>query len=226
MNAQLESLNIHVAPRPYGGVSAAERQAQRRERLIEAAYDVFGREGVRNTTMRLICAQARLTERYFYEHFANVENVFMAVHKRVSGQVGTEIMKQVMAAPADDPVAQTRAGLRAFFEFIKADPRRAQILLLDAVSTGLTSPCNLNAKVSQYADLLKGRFKTRYPHLRVSLDVELIVGGFVGMIVHTASVWTERKFDTPVEQLVDHTAYAWIGLHEWLKRHNVPPDQD
>lgn len=215
MNAQLDNLSIAVSPRPYGGVSASERQAQRRERLIEAAYDVFGREGYRNTTMRLICAQARLTERYFYEHFSNVDEVFLAVHKRLSAEVGAAIMARVVTAP-DDPVLQTRAGLTAFFEFIKADPRRAQILLLDAVTAGLTSPRNLNAKVNQYADLLRSRFKTRYPGLNIPLDVDLIVGGFVGMIIHTASVWTERGFDTPVELLVDHTAYAWMGLHQWL----------
>ena len=215
MNAQLDNLSLPVSPRPYGGVSAAERQAQRRERLIEAAYDVFGRDGYRNTTMRLICAQARLTERYFYEHFANVDEVFLAVHKRTSAEVGAEIIARVMATP-DDPVEQTRAGLRAFFEYIKADRRRSQILLLDAVTAGLTNPRNLNAKVSQYTEFLKQRFKKRYPGLEIPLDVELVVGGFVGMIIHTASVWTQRDFDTPIETLVDHNAYAWIGLHQWL----------
>jgi AcrR family transcriptional regulator len=218
MNAQLDILPA-VAPRPYGGVPAAERHAQRRERLIEAAYDVFGREGYRNATMRLVCAQARLTERYFYEHFANIDEVFLAVHKKVSAEVGGEIMTRVMTA-SEEPVEQTRAGLAAFFEFIKADPRRAQILLLDAVTTGLTNPRNLSAKVSQYAELLRVRFKKRYPNLTIPVDVELVVGGFVGMIIHTASVWTERGFDTPVDTLVDHNVYAWIGLHEWLGRHS------
>ena len=224
MNAPTDTLSSSVAPRPYGGVSAAERQAQRRERLVEAGFDVFGREGYRNTTMRLICAQARLTERYFYEHFANVDEVFLAVHKQLSAQVSAEIMGKVFAGGLDgDPLQQTRDGLTAFFEFIKADPRRAQILLLDAVTAGLTNPRNLNARVSQYAEFLRSRFKKRYPNLGVPLDVELVVGGFVGMVIHTASVWTERHFDTPVETLVDHTAYAWVGLHQWLLANNEAP---
>jgi hypothetical protein len=36
-------------------------------------------------------------------------------------------------------------------------------------------------------------------------------------------VWTERKFDTPIDSLVDHTAYAWIGLHQWLMVNNGQP---
>jgi AcrR family transcriptional regulator len=215
------SQEIAIAPaaRRYAGASAQERQTQRRERLLDAAFDVFGREGYRNTTMRLICAQARLTERYFYEHFSDIDEVYIAVHKRLSAEVGPKIMMRTMSTP-DDPVAQTRAGLQAFFEYIKEDPRRAQILLNDAVTTGLSNPRNINAKVSQYADLLKDRFKKRYPHLNIPLDADLIVGGFVGMVIHTASVWSQRGFDTPIDVLVDHNVYAWMGLHQWLSAHN------
>lgn len=201
--------------RRYGGASASERAAQRRDRLIEAALDVFGRQGWRNSTMRLICAQARLNDRYFYEHFATLDEIFLAVHKQLSADVAVRIMTQV-AQQADDPILQTRAGLTAFFEYIKEDARRAQILLVDAVTTGLTNPHNLNARVSQYADLLRGRFSARYPKLSIPLDVELVVGGFVGMVIHTATVWSQRQFDTPVDILVDHNIYAWSGLHQWL----------
>lgn len=211
-----------ASARRYGGVSAVERQAQRHDRLVEAAFDVFGREGYRQTTMRLICAQARLNDRYFYQHFATLDDVFVAVHKKLSAEVSSRILAQVLAQP-DDPILQTRAGLTAFFEYIKEDPRRAQILLIDAVITGLTNPHNLNARVSNYAELLRARFKKRYPALTVPLDVELVVGGFVGMIIHTATVWAERAFDTPIDTLVDHNIYAWLGLHQWLSQHSPAP---
>lgn len=218
-NAPSDTSAAAAPPRRYGGVSGAERQAQRHERLVEAAFDVFGREGYRQTTMRLICAQARLNDRYFYQHFATLDEVFLAVHKKVSAEVSNRILSRVLTQP-DDPILQTRAGLTAFFEYIKEDRRRAQILLIDAVITGLTNPHNLNARVSHYADLLRARFKKRYPNLTVPLDVELVVGGFVGMIIHTATVWTERNFDTPVDTLVDHNIYAWLGLHQWLSQHS------
>ncbi len=212
--------SIPTASRRYAGASAAERQTQRRERLLEAAFDVFGRMGYRNTTMRLICAQARLTERYFYESFQTVDEVFLAVHKRQSAAVAQAVMIR-LATEGADPVRQIRAGLTTFFEYIKEDPRRAQILLLDAVTAGLTNPRNLNARVSMFTDIVRERLKRRYSTLPASLDVELLVGGFVGMVVHTASIWTERKFETPIEALVDHNAYAWVGLHRWLSGDDI-----
>lgn len=202
--------------RRYGGASAAERQAQRLERLLEAGFDVFGRMGYREATMRMVCSQARLTDRYFYEHFTTVDEVFLAVHQKVSADVAKVVLTAVARVPMDDSLVMVRTGLKAFFEFIKEDPRRAQILLMDAATSGLTSPLNINARISRYVDVMRLRLKMRYPDLPFQPDTELIMGGFVGLIIHSASVWVQRKFDTPVDTLVDHTSFSWLGLHHWL----------
>jgi AcrR family transcriptional regulator len=206
--------------RRYGGASAAERQAQRLERLLEAGFDVFGRMGYREATMRMVCSQARLTDRYFYEHFTTVDEVFLAVHQKVSAELAKVVLTAVASVPMDDSMAMVRAGLKAFFEFIKEDPRRAQILLMDAATSGLTSPLNINARISRYVDVMRLRLKMRYPDLPFQPDTELIMGGFVGLIIHSASVWVQRKFDTPVDSLVDHTSFSWLGLHHWLTTQN------
>ena len=85
------------APRRYGGSSAQERLAQRRERLLEAALDVFGRNGYANSTMRLICANARMTDRYFYECFGSLDDIFRAIHERLSQELGVQIAASVQA---------------------------------------------------------------------------------------------------------------------------------
>jgi AcrR family transcriptional regulator len=57
--------------RNYAGLSADERRLARRERLIEGAIRAYGELGYRNTTVKAVCEAAGLTERYFYESFAN-----------------------------------------------------------------------------------------------------------------------------------------------------------
>jgi AcrR family transcriptional regulator len=206
--------------RRYGGASAAERKARRLERLLEAGFDVFGRMGYRDATMRMVCSQARLTDRYFYEHFTTVDEVFLAVHQKVSADSAKAVVMALANVPADDSMAMVRAGLKAFFEFIKDDPRRAQIMLMDAATSGLTSPLNINARISRYVDVMRMRLKIRYPDLPFQPDTELILGGFVGLIIHSGSVWVQRKFDTPIDALVDHTSFSWLGLHHWLAAQN------
>lgn len=202
--------------RRYGGISAEERLQQRRERLLAAAFDVFGIHGYKGATMRLICAQARLTERYFYECFSSVDEVFRAVHEQLTKELVVQIVTSLPGDPNGDPVALARGGLRVFFEYIKADPRRARILLIDAMSLGLTNPQIANSRASWYAGLLEQRLKARYAHLPADLEVELVASGFLGLVIHTASVWAQHGFVTPVDSMVNHTAYGWAGLHQWL----------
>ncbi len=210
-------------PRRYAGVTAEARKAERLERLLDAAFDVFGREGVQKATMRLVCAQARLTERYFYEHFSNLNEVFLAVHRKTSAEAGAAVMAALQGIE-DDPISQARAGLGAFFEFIKSDPRRGQILLLDAAASGLTTPGNSNKQLSMFSNVIRARFQARYPNLAITPEAELVITGFAGMIIHTSTLWMSRQFDWPVDTLVDHNIYAWAGLHQWLSAHNVAPN--
>ncbi len=202
-------------PRRYGGASAQERKLQRRERLLDAAFEVFGRQGYKETSLRLICAQARMTDRYFYEHFESLDDIFLQVRQRLTLELVDKIM-QVLLKPEPDPVLMIRHALTAFFEYVKEDPRRARILLLDAMSFSLTSTEVARTRLDWYAKLIEGRLKARYPNLPPHLDHKLIASGFLGQVTYVAAMWTLQKFDTPVEHLVDHASYAWIGLHHWL----------
>lgn len=208
-------------PRRYAGSSAQERSEQRRERLLEAALDVFGRNGYANTTMRLICANARMTDRYFYECFASLDEVFKAVHERLSAELGMQIAASMSSSAPSDPIAVVRGALAVFFDYIKADPRRARILLLDAMSFGLTSTEVAKTRLDWYAGLIEARVKARYPNLPPHLDFNLVASGFVGQVTYIAIVWTLQKFDTPIEQLVDHAAYGWMGFHQWLSHYDA-----
>src|SRR5206468_2848506 len=76
---------LRVSPtRPYGGVSAERRVADRRERLLEAALEDFGTRGVAATGVKDICRRAGLTDRYFYESFRDSGELFTAVCDRAT----------------------------------------------------------------------------------------------------------------------------------------------
>jgi AcrR family transcriptional regulator len=208
---------ITGGPRRYGGASADERKAQRRERLIEAGFVVFGRDGYLKTTMRLVCAQARLSERYFYESFESTEALFRTVHRRESAKSWTVMQAEIAASGAVTGVEMMRAGMRAFFRHIKEDPRRAQILLTDAVTGGMADPQRLGTLLSKFADVVRDRLLARYPEMRQELVIDYVAGGLSGLIIQVGSVWVSRGFDTSVELVAEHVVYVWRGLHLWLE---------
>jgi len=209
-------LGITGGPRRYGGASADERKKQRRERLIEAGFEVFGRDGYLHTTMRLVCAHARLSERYFYESFESTDELYRAVNHRESSKMSERIFAVLASMQDKDGVEMTRAGLNAYFEYIQEDPRRAQILLTDAITMGMANPQQQGTRIAMYSDLVRDRLLHKYPEVRQDLIIDYVVAGFSGHIIQVASTWASRRFDTPIPILVEHVVYAWRGLHLWL----------
>jgi hypothetical protein len=65
--------------------------------------------------------------------------------------------------------------------------------------------------------------RARYPKLPPHLNTRLIASGFLGHVTYIGCVWTLQNFDTPIDELVDHAAYSWMGLHQWLNEFGAAP---
>ncbi|MCE5289163.1 MAG: TetR/AcrR family transcriptional regulator [Nocardiaceae bacterium] len=111
--------------RPFRGVPAEERRAVRRAQLIEAMLDVIDRDGMAGLKVSAICQQAGLTERYFYESFANREEALMETF----AQFGRETFEKIVAALNEAPVSlPERAQLCAsiLLAALLDDPRKGR----------------------------------------------------------------------------------------------------
>src|ERR1041384_3464475 len=73
-----------VTRRTYGGRAAADRRAERRERLLEAGLQLFGTEGYATSSIEKLCTHAGVSTRNFYEEFNAREDLLMALHTRVN----------------------------------------------------------------------------------------------------------------------------------------------
>ncbi|WP_414631690.1 TetR/AcrR family transcriptional regulator, partial [Acinetobacter venetianus] len=65
--------------RQFKGLSLTERKEVRREKLIEAGIHLYGTNGFFSVTVKDVCNEAKLTERYFYESFKKSEELFQTV---------------------------------------------------------------------------------------------------------------------------------------------------
>src|SRR3954452_16606400 len=94
--------------RSYGGVSASDRVAARRERLLDAALELYGTRGYVATGIKDILREAGLTDRYFYESFNDSRELFAAAFDRATTELLTLVARRVAAVPTE-PEAQARA---------------------------------------------------------------------------------------------------------------------
>ncbi|HAA07041.1 MAG TPA: TetR family transcriptional regulator, partial [Acinetobacter schindleri] len=118
--------------RQFKGLSMAERQQARREKLIEAGIQAYGTHGFFSVTVKDICTEAKLTERYFYESFKKSEHLFQTIFLKLIDELQQNVMQAMMQA-SSDPKKMIEAGLTALLTTLRDNPRMARIIYIDAM---------------------------------------------------------------------------------------------
>ena len=118
--------------RPYRGIEAGQRIAERRRRLLTAGLDLLGAAPTPgDLTVRAICAQSGLAARYFYENFTDKDAFVSAVFDWVVADIAATTQAAVAAAPARE---QSRAGMTNLVRTISDDARVGRLLFSDRLA--------------------------------------------------------------------------------------------
>jgi AcrR family transcriptional regulator len=196
--------------RPYRGVSAADRRAKRRAALLEAGLDLLGTKGWSGTTVRAVCAHAGLTERYFYESFADREALLLAVFDEIIGEATRVVLEAVEAAP-HDARAKSRAAIAAFVELLTEDPRKGHTAFVEAMGSEGLMQRRLDT-LRGFAALIAEQGRAFYGKSAVTReDAELTAFVLVGGLAETLIAWLRGEIDVSRDRLVDHCAEVFVS---------------
>lgn len=200
------------AQRTFKGVPAEVRRRERRERLIAAGVSLFGTRGYHDTGVREICAEARLTERYFYESFENREGLFAAVYASLNGELRRLTLAALARAPRE-PEALAEAALRVFLRYMKEDPRRARILLIDALTIGQDLTRLQRSTALEFVDLLRGFVDALFPDARThGIDPDLLSHALIGANIAVATHWAATGFRAPLARVLSNSLVLYRAL--------------
>ncbi|MHA6761434.1 TetR/AcrR family transcriptional regulator [Streptacidiphilus sp. PAMC 29251] len=115
----------------YLGRTRDERVADRRGRLMQAAFELFATHSYEDVTVADVCAHAKVAKRYFYEHFTDRSTLLLSVQKERNDWLlaGLEA-----AAPRQPTTLQALLSpmMAALTTMLAADPRSARIIYLSA----------------------------------------------------------------------------------------------
>lgn len=142
--------------RGYGGRSAEELKAERRERLLAAAMELFGTQGYLATRIEHICTEARVTTRHFYEQFCDREALLTAVFDRVMADAATAVLT-ALATEGLPGLERAHAGLRAFVDIQLNDPRRARISCIEVMGVSRELENCRRQVMQQFAGFIEGQ---------------------------------------------------------------------
>lgn len=194
---------VAVKRRRYRGIDVGERVLERRQQFIDAGLECFGSRGYHAVTVRELCAQARLTERYFYESFKDREALFAAVYDSLIGQLRKEFL--AAAAPKSPLLTEmARAGIGAFFIRLHRDPRMGRILLVEVLTVSSEMELRAQRATFGFGDLLKQMTLATLPrNLKPTQAMDLIATGLIGATVHMAMRWIADGYHPPVKTVID-----------------------
>lgn len=188
--------------RTWGGKTLDDRRAERRRRLLDAGFDLLGTGGVAQVTVRGVCRAAQLTERYFYESFADRDELLVAVHTRTAEELRDTLAAAVVAAPAE-PVTRATAAVEAFVGALQEDPRRGRVLLIEAFADERLTRTGF-ALVPAFSALLVEQLREMFSDGPDELDAELTASALVGAMTHLFVGWLDGTIAVTRERLVAH----------------------
>lgn len=208
------STSSEATGRTYRGAGADERREERRTRLLDAAAEVFGSTGYRTATVEKICTEAGLTKRYFYESFANSEELLVATYLRA-----TEAMRaSILAATDSDSTSAEdvlRAALTGLFTTIAAQPRAARIAFVEILGVSSAVDSLYRRTTASFADtLLELAESAGSARGLAGPDRRTLAMGLVGAVLTIAQQWLLSPEPEPLESPIAaaHTILAAVAF--------------
>jgi AcrR family transcriptional regulator len=192
--------------RRYGGKTASERRAQRRQLLLDAGLELFGTVGYAATTIEGLCARAGLNPRYFYEQFSGREQLLAAVYERHVQQV-LAIVRAAIDGAGEDRVKRLDAGLRAFVDATLHDELGARVNYFEMIGVSPELDALRRRVLGDYAQLIASESQG---FLGADVDTRMAAAALVGATDGLITDWLSGDRQRPRDAIVD-TLLAIFG---------------
>ena len=148
----------HQLPPGRHGLSRDFVEKNQRERMLDAVADVVSFQGYAAMSVEEIVSAAGVSRRTFYDHFSDKEDAFLQAFDQVTG----ELLQRVNAAyDASATFGEAVvACLRELLEFVAAEPRFADLCIVEVLAAGPAAVQRRNAVLNEFTELLERAART------------------------------------------------------------------
>src|SRR3954447_4103116 len=119
----MSTATMTASGRRYRGLSAEERRADQRERLVRAAINEFSARGYHRTSVEDIVRSAHTSRTAFYAFFENREAAMYAALQAALRGLLDSVRNGLRAAGPEKRTIEV--GVTAFVDFLVSDPPAA-----------------------------------------------------------------------------------------------------
>lgn len=197
--------------RRWRGIEPADRTATRRRQLLDAGLQLMGTVGVTGMSMRAVCREAGLTERYFYESFTNLEALQLAVFDDVVLGGRDRLIAALSSAPPQrDQIFEH--VISRFTDYMDEDHRRGRIMFVESQATPALRERG-NRHVVEFtqpiaASLASGHKRNPFD----DTDIRLNAHAIFGTMAFLYSPWLDGTLDISRDRFERHATSAITEL--------------
>jgi AcrR family transcriptional regulator len=197
------------------GLDDEQRQAQRRNLVLDAALELFGTRGYAKTSIELLCQTAGVGTNSFYDLFANKEAVLIGLYDQLSVRLHRSVTEAFLTHH-DDPDL-IRAMISRFVHESVDDPRVARVAFIESAGVSDQVEEHRRHTRNDFVEGLQavGRDIRTTKGIAADLDETQRPGpsarrnavAVVGAIIETTVDWLLDPDPDPLDRLIDDIAH-------------------
>lgn len=152
--------------------------------------------------MTRICAEAGLTERYFYESFSGLDAALLAVMEGIAEEIA-EATVSTLTETEGGPTERVRASIGAFVRILTDDPRKGRVAIVESASLDALRPRRAEL-LRQFAQLSALEARELYgPEAWTDVEGQLAATMFIGGVAELVTGWLQGVLEASPQAIVE-----------------------
>ncbi|MDT8911192.1 TetR/AcrR family transcriptional regulator [Amycolatopsis sp. PS_44_ISF1] len=202
--------------RTYGGVPPEQRRAERRERLLAAALELFTSVGFRQAKITQLCTQAGVSTRNFYEEFGSKEEVLRTLHDRINALALQHVAAALDEVREADSITRIARLLDVFVAAVTRDPRMPRLNYVEAVGVSPELEAQHQVWVDRWATFIEQEAQRAAeagaaPARSYRLTAIALVGAATGLLRE----WQAHEPPLPVDDIAKELRRVMLSAITW-----------
>ncbi|WUD78116.1 TetR/AcrR family transcriptional regulator [Streptomyces sp. NBC_00510] len=194
--------------RKYGGMTAEERVAARRRRIMDAAIELFSTQGYGGTSMRAVLRHCHLPDRYFTESFASLDELLAAILEEIQQDEAARCRTALAAGGTRRDRA--RGMLDVLAGGVVDDPRKGRIKLVESLAGGPLAAAERRRGMRRLASLVESLLREDWA--AAGTDVTAMAMAVVGGVNQILLNWVDGGLAFSREDFVDQALHFFDAV--------------
>ncbi len=201
------------------GRTLAERRAERRQALLDAALELFGTQGFFASSVEEICRTAYVSTRNFYEEFENREALLVALGEQIVAKTFRAMAEVGEVEPGPDQARrEARARIGAVVHSLVDDPRVARVSFIESRGVSPVHESRRRDANRLFADFVIGLGDGPRSEFWDRAGGEIYGLSVVGAFSEVVGDWVLRDDKPPLDELIDNLTEFVLLLQRALAR--------